>query len=46
MFWAKKKIAGFCKDCKYKSRDKKRIVCKRYPTPIPKNPEDWCGEFK
>jgi hypothetical protein len=46
------KIPGKCKTCKF---SQKRIkpeefdtshLCKRFPQMVPKDADDWCGEFK
>jgi hypothetical protein len=35
-----------CMSCKFSTdKDKGALRCQRYPTSVPKNRHDWCGEF-
>lgn len=36
-----------CMKCKFAvDKDKGALRCLRYPSPVPKNRNDWCGEFQ
>jgi hypothetical protein len=34
-----------CNSCKFFSASERMGACKRYPKPINKANDDWCGEF-
>lgn len=36
-----------CMSCKFATdKDKGALRCQRYPTAVPKNRNDWCGEYQ
>lgn len=36
-----------CMSCKFATdKDKGALRCQRYPTSVPKNRHDWCGEYQ
>jgi hypothetical protein len=34
-----------CNFCKFFSSGERLGICKRYPEPVNKSKDDWCGEF-